>query len=607
MKLLRDIRRIGRLLRPEAKVYALGLASLFVVNLADVLAPVFMAMAVDLATAELQGTEAHTTPLLAFFGIQASAFTVLTAALVFLGLRTLANGFRYPMLMYVAVPSHRIGQRLRNGLVAKLFALSRPFFDRTKSGDLMSLATADVNAMRMMLGPGVLVGSDTIFLWLLVIGVLLTMSVPLTLIALAPLPFLGWFTNRMSHREYQRFEVVQKGIGTLTERARESYAGIRIVQGYAIEDFDRARFEALSQRHFLDNLQLAKVRALFDPTLELMVGASTVLVLIFGGFDVISGDMSLGTFVAFLFLVGFLSWPMVGFGWSVTLFQRGRASMHRYDALLDEPIEIEERDGAAQAAGPGALSIRGLSFAYGGSDDESPESNWVLRDVDLDVPAGSTLGVIGPVGAGKTTLMNLLVRLYDPPPGTVMLDGADVRDLSVASLREHVVIAPQDTFLFSDTVGRNIALARIEALDDAHTFATLAQVDGEIDALPKAYDTMLGERGVNLSGGQRQRLAIARAIATDPAVLILDDCLSAVDAETEAAILGNLRQVFDGRTGIVVSHRVRAVRACDQIAVLEDGRVAQLGRHDELLALGGTYRELALAQSRVGETGEVSQ
>lgn len=590
MPLMRDLRRVAALLHPERFKYSLGLASLFLVNASDVAAPLFLAVAVDLTEAALTGNPPGTPQILATLGLETATFSLLGAIALYLSLQVLANVMRYPMLMFSAVPSHQIAQGLRNHLVDHLLRLSQPFYDRAKSGDLMSRATADINATRMMLGPGILVGTDTLFLFGMVLLVLFGISWQLTLIAMIPLPLIGIVTNKLSHIEYQRFEAVQEDIGALTERSRESYAGIRILQGYAREDHDRARFAEHSLAHYAKNLRLARVRAVFDPTLDLFIGLSQVLVLVFGGLRVVDGSLSLGSFVAFLFLVSYLSGPMIGFGWAVSLFQRGRASLHRLDDLFDEPIDIADPKVPRETRGQGHLRLSSLTYAY------TPEDTPALCDIEIEVHAGQTLGVIGSVGAGKSTLARLLTRLYDPPPQTVFLDHVDVRDLRLDALRQAIVMAPQDTFLFSDTVARNVALSR-HGDDVVHEAARLAQIHEEIEALPETWDTMLGERGVNLSGGQRQRLAIARAIACDPSVLVLDDCLSAVDARTEEAILDSLQIVFEGRTGVIISHRVCAVKRCDHIVLLDAGRILEQGTHAELIELDGEYADIARRQS----------
>lgn len=611
--LRRDARRIAELLHPERWRYAVGLSSLYAVNASDVVSPVFLAVAVDLTVHALGGAEPVTPNLLRFVGLDVANLTIAIAVALYLGLHFLSNISRYPMLMFTAVPSHAISQRVRRRFTGHLMQLSQPFYDRSRSGDLMSLATNDVQAVRMMLGPGILIGMDTLSIVVFVTGVLLTLSWKLTLIAFVPLPIIAWVTNKLSHAEYDRFEAVQADLAQLTERARESYAGIRVLQGYAREAYDRDRFAGFSERHRMKNLALARVNALFRPTLDFMVGASTALVLVFGGAEVVRGTMTVGTFVAFLFLISYLSGPMIGFGWAVSLFQRGRASLSRLDDMLAVPVDIHDAPDARPADGAGALRIRDLTFTYpvasrDHTDDssdrpaDSVQTEPALLDIDLDVPAGSTLGIIGPVGSGKSTLARLLVRLYEPPEGTVELDGADVRALTLQSLRSHIVLAPQDTFLFSDTVARNIALASEHDQDAIEGFAQRAHLHNELLALSDGYHTMLGERGVNLSGGQRQRLAIARTLATDPRVLVLDDCLSAVDARTEEAILDSLREVFRGRTGVVISHRVCAVQDSDQIIVLDAGRIIERGSHSELLAAGGYYARVAEEQGRLDAT-----
>jgi ATP-binding cassette subfamily B protein len=600
MSIFNDIATIGRLVRPHRVGYATGLASLLTVNLADVLAPLFMAVAVDISAATLAGADPPDAPaLLRAVGLSSSELSVGIAIGVFLGLHVLANLMRYPMTVNVAGSSHMIGQTLRNRIVAHLMRLSRPYYDGARSGDLMSLGTNDISAIRMMLGPGILVGSDTFLLISFVIVVLLSMSPTLTAITVIPLPFIAWLTNRLSRREYERFEEVQKDVGELTERARESFAGIRVVQGYGVEAEDAARFEKRSLEHMAKQLRLARVRSVFQPTLDLMPGISTVLVLVFGGIQVARETLSMGSFVAFVFLVGFLSGPMMGFGWTVTLFQRGRASLSRVERFLAQPVTIVDGEDEIVPSSLAELTVKDLTFAY------TPQAEPVLKGVNLTIPPGTTVGVIGPVGSGKSTLANLLVRLYEPPANTVMLDGSDIRSLTLANLRDNVVLAAQDNFLFSDSVARNILLAhQIDDNGDPRPYARLASIDEEISAMPAQYATLLGERGVTMSGGQRQRTSLARAIASPAPVLILDDCLSAVDARTEMAILTTMREVFDQRSGIIISHRVAAVRDCDQIIVLEGGVITERGTHEELSSAGGYYERTATAQSQAEEASE---
>jgi len=617
VSLLKDLGRVVELIKLEGWKYPIGIAALGVVNISDVLAPIFMALAIELTQAEFTGEAANTPTPLALVGMDAVSFTIIGAVAVYLVLQVLANISRYPMLMKVAVPSHYIMQRVRRRIANHLLSQSQSFYDKSRSGDIMSIATADVQAVRMLLGPGVLIAADTFLLVSLVLIMLSILSWQLTLITLIPVPFILIITNKLSHLEFDRFKDVQEDLADMTERARESYAGIRIIQGYAREVYDRRRFSGFSKRHYDKNLDLAKVRSVFEPTLDLMLGISTTLVLIFGGIGVAQGTMTLGTFVAFLFLIRYLSGPMIGLGWSVSLFQRGRASIHRIDELCQTPLEIVDASNAAKADGPGAIEVRDLTFRYtvdraldDGTIEKAPKDP-VLKKIGFTIPAGKTLGVFGPVGCGKSTVACLLTRLYDPPAGTVFLDGKDIRELTLDSLRQEIVLAPQETFLFSTTVARNIAMTRDELIDlgteampELERISKLAHLHDEILHFENAYETMLGERGVNLSGGQRQRLAIARAITANPRVLILDDCLSAVDSKTEASILNNLREVLSGRTGIVISHRVRAVQDCDEIIVLEGGTISARGTHAELMARDGYYSRIAHEQ--IQQTGEAA-
>lgn len=601
MPLFPETRRIWSYLRPERRSYALGLLSLLLVDLADVLGPVFIGLAVDLLAARALGKPPATPRILEAFGWEAADFSLVSAVAVYFGLQVLTNLFRYPMLTCVSIPSHRIGQTLRNRLAGHALRLSLPYHQRSRPGDLMSLATADVMAVRLFFGPGILLLVDTAILLVFTLVVMAGLSWSLALAAVLPLPLIALITQKFSHAEFDRFQKVQEDMGRLTEQTRASYAGITIIQGFAREEFDRARFRAASFNHWRLNMRLAWVRSLFEPSLDLMLGLSTVLVLAVGGFQFIAGTMSLGTFVAFIYLVGFLSGPMIGFGWAVSLLQRGRASLDRLEKFWAEPVEILDLPGAGAGTAEAGLEIRGLTFRHAAAPEDAPPA---LDDIHLRLPPGKTLGVIGPVGSGKSTLAHLLVRLYDPPPGTVLFGGKEVREWKLSALRRQVVMVPQDSFLFSDTLARNVTLAPEAAglsAEEIEKILARVALDREVAALPEKSATLLGERGVNLSGGQRQRVALARAVAAGPRLLILDDCFAAVDARTEEAILDRLAEVMAGRSGVVISHRVAAVKRCDEIVVLEEGKITARGTHQELVARPGFYATIARQQTEAEE------
>lgn len=590
-----DLRRMLSLLSPERGRYARGLTALFFVNLGEVLSPLFIALAIDLTGAHLNGQPVHLPLVLAMLGLPVSAFSITGTLLTFLGIQVVVNICRYPMLMEVAVPAHRTSQRMRNRIVDFLLRQGRPFFDKTPSGELMSRATADIQAVRMFFGPGILLLTDTVLLVALVLLAMFSLSWRLSLAALIPLPVIAWVTRRLSLIEFQRFGKVQDDLALLTEEAREVYSGIHIVQGFAREPFFRRRFGTHSRRQLLLNLRLARIRSLFDPSLDLLIGLSTVLVLLFGGIEMARGRATLGTFVAFLFLVGNLSGPMIGFGWAAALVQRGRASFQRIEELQAHPITITDAPGAVAPQGPGALEVRGLTFLYPGSPTPA------LSGIDISLPPGKRLGILGRVGSGKSTLLALLVRLYDPPSGTITLDGIDIRQIQLHGLRRALVLSPQDTFLFSDSIGRNIALgAAAGELPPAQVeyWARLAAIDGEINALTDGYGALLGERGINLSGGQRQRVALARLLSAEPQILLLDDGLSAVDTGTEDDIWSRLRPHLEERSLILVSQRVRAVSWTDEILVFDSGRIVERGTHTELLQHGGFYSRIAAVQAQ---------
>ena len=522
-------------------------------------------------------------------------------ALLLLGIAVVAGVFKYRMRQAVIGISRHLEYDLRNDLFAHFERLPIAYFQRERTGDLMSRTTNDLAAVRMMLGPGVMYFVNTVVTALASLGFMLAISPRLTGLALLPLPLISLTVWYFGDRIHHRFEEIQAYFSSLSAHAQENLAGVRVVRAFAREGHELEDFQALNRGYLERNLQLIHTSGLFYPMLAFLSGLAALLVLYLGGREVVAGRITLGQFVAFTVYIGMLNWPMVALGWVINIFQRGLASWGRIVEVLDAPSVAAGGRGAAAlggtpagagsrpAPGPasGEVEFRHLTFAYPGATRPA------LRDVSFRVPAGHTVALVGHTGSGKSTLLALLSRTFEPPPGTVFLDGVDVLDYDLHALREQLAVAPQDTFLFSATVAANIAygVAREdrEAIERA---ARVAHLDADVRAFPHGYDTMVGERGITLSGGQRQRTAIARAVLRDAPVLLLDDCLSSVDTHTEEAVLHGLRGASEGRTTLIVSHRVSTVRDADEIVVLEDGAVAERGAHERLLEHDGLYAAL---------------
>ena len=553
--------------------FALGAVFLLLTTAIQLVAPWVLKLAVDDLTA----------------GATRAKLGLYAAALV--GIAALGGVCRFWMRRVIIGASRLIEYDLRSHFFGRLQRLDLTYYQRHRTGDLMSRATNDLGAVRMMVGPSLMYAATTGILFVVAVALMLSISVWLTLIVLLPLPLVSLAVRRFGDAIYHRSERIQAQLARMSAIAQEALAGVRVVRAYGREAVELDRFEEANREYVARSRAVIQIQGLFYPSLAFCLGLSAVVVLWLGTREVVAGRMTVGDFVAFNAYLTMLAWPLIAFGWVTNMIQRGLAAWQRMLAVTDaEPgVRDPAPDGAALTAGAlrGRVEFRDLTFAYNGEP--------VLERVSAVVEPGQVLALVGPTGSGKSTLINLLPRLFDPPPGAVFVDGVDVRRLPLAVLRGAIGYVPQEPLLFSDTVAENVAFGASgadPAAPSVESAVALACLDTDVTGFPDGLETTVGERGLTLSGGQQQRVALARALLTDPRILILDDALSAVDARTEEAILTRLRGVMRERTSIVVSHRISTVRGADLILVLDRGRVVERGTHDELLARGGLYANL---------------
>ncbi len=549
---------------------ALGIGALLIKDVLAVMQPLVIKNGVDSLT----------------HGFQVRVVVELAGLLI--GLSLIKGVFQYWMRVIIIGISRDIEFDLRNDLFGHLVELSQDFYARYRTGDIMARSTNDLNAVRMMLGPGIMYWTETSVMLVLAVAVMLKADWRLTLMALIPAPLVSVAVIFFGRKIHSRFEQIQKMFSDISSKVQENLAGVRVIRAYAQESAEMRQFEALNQDYIRENIGLARIQGMFMPLLQALIGLTFLIVLWAGGRQLLMGKISLGGFVMFNTYMGMLIWPMIAFGWVVNLMQRGTASLNRINEMLHERPRIA-RPAAGSMPDPAdytpEIRFRDVGMSFGGRE--------AISQVELTIHSGETIAIVGHTGSGKTTLVNLIPRLFDPTDGTVELGGVDIRRFDPEDLRRQIGFVPQETFLFSATLAENIAWGAPGATRDKIQWAAeAAGLASDIETFPKGLDTVIGERGLTLSGGQKQRAAIARALLRDPRILILDDALASVDTVTEEKILSGLAGIMRDRTTVLISHRVSTVRNADRIVVLSHGSVVEMGTHEELQRRGGYYAEL---------------
>ena len=571
-------------LRYKSKIL-LGILFIVISNLLTVYVPIILKDAIN----DLQN--------------KVASETLLKYAALIIGVSLIAGVFRYLIRQTIIVVSREIEYDLRNDFWSHIQKLPLRYFQNNSTGNIMSHATNDINSVRSFIGPAIMYFFDTVITLGFVITILFTLDYELTLYALLPLPFISigvYAIGKVVHAKYMK---IQENFSRMTTQAQENFSGIRAIKSYVREQSEINKWDVISIEYFNRKMNLVKVQALIHPLLYFIAGIAGLVVILVGGNKVINGTMNLGDIVAFVAYLSILIWPVIAFGWIMNIIQQGEASMKRLNKIFSEPYEIEDSSLTDLSIKElkGEIEFSNVSFKYA---ENLPED---LKDVNLKIPVGSTLAIVGHTGSGKTSFINLIPRLYEVVNGEIKIDGKNIKQIPLDVLRTNISVVQQESFLFSDSVYGNISYGLREiSKDRVKEVSRIANFDKDVEAFPKGYETMVGERGITFSGGQKQRASLARALATDPKILILDDSFSAVDTHTEEEILKNLRIFMKNRTSIIISHRISTVKDADNIIVLENGNIAEQGTHNELVELNGIYAELHYKQLLEKELEELN-